>query len=91
MDKEIIKAAILFWDPSHRCLSFNREYLTLTLEEYSTLLQIHPSALNKVYWKEHKKSKYRKQVNKIMGMEGEELKGITKGESCGLSQKVLKD
>ncbi|XVF19335.1 hypothetical protein REPUB_Repub11eG0101800 [Reevesia pubescens] len=91
MDKEIIEVAGQFCDPSYRCCSFNGEDLTPTLEEYSTMLRIHPSTLNRIYWKEQKKSKYWKRISKIMGIEGEELKGTMKRESCGLPWKVLKD
>ncbi|XVF01563.1 hypothetical protein REPUB_Repub04eG0100000 [Reevesia pubescens] len=64
--------------------------MTLTIEEYSALLYMHSTITNKIYWKGQKKPKYQKWITRILGMEGEEIKGNVKGESCGIPWKVLK-
>ncbi|XVF29279.1 hypothetical protein REPUB_Repub15cG0107300 [Reevesia pubescens] len=61
-----------------------------TIEEYSALLSVHSTISNKIYWKEQKKPKYRKRIGKILGMEGDEIKGSVKGESFGIPWKTLK-
>ena len=33
VDEQLLKAAILFWDPSYHCFTFNHEDLTPTVEE----------------------------------------------------------
>ena len=38
VEEPLIRAAFQLWDPSHRCFTFNKEDLTPTIEEYSTLL-----------------------------------------------------
>ena len=38
VDEQLLKAIILFWDPSYWCFTFNREYLTPIVEEYDALL-----------------------------------------------------
>ena len=48
VDEQLLKAAILFWDPSYRCFTFNHENLTPTVEEYAVLLRISPPNPNKV-------------------------------------------
>ena len=40
VDEQLLKAIILFWDPSYRCFTFNREDLIPTMEEYVALLKI---------------------------------------------------
>ena len=40
VDKQLLKAIILFWDPSYQCFTFNQEDLTPTIEEYTALLRI---------------------------------------------------
>ena len=42
IDEQLLKAIILFWDPSYRCFTFNHEDLTPTVEEYVVLLRISP-------------------------------------------------
>ena len=49
IDEQLLKAIILFWDPSYRCFTFNHKDLTLTVEEYATLLRISPPNPNKVF------------------------------------------
>ena len=51
IDEQLLKAIILFWDPSYRCFTFNQENLTPTVEEYAALLRISPSNPNKIFWK----------------------------------------
>ena len=40
VDELLIRAAIQFWDPSHRCFTFNEEDLMLIAEEYSMLIRL---------------------------------------------------
>ena len=49
IDEQLLKAIILFRDPSYRCFTFNHEDLTPTVEEYDVLLRISPPNLNKVF------------------------------------------
>ena len=49
VDGQLLKAAILFWDPSYRCFTFNHENLTPTVEEYATLLKISLPNPNKIF------------------------------------------
>ena len=49
VDEQLLKATILFWDPSYRCFTFNHEDLTPIVEEYAALLRISPSNPNKVF------------------------------------------
>ena len=49
IDEQLLKAIILFWDPSYRCFTFNREDLTPTVEEYAALLGISPPNSDKVF------------------------------------------
>ena len=49
VDEQLLKAIILFWDPSYRCFTFNQEDLIPTMEEYAALLRISPSNPNKVF------------------------------------------
>ena len=49
IDVQLLKAIILFWDPSYRCFTFNHENLTPTVEEYAALLRITSLNPNKVF------------------------------------------
>ena len=40
VDKPLIRAAIQFWDPSHRCFTFNEEDMMPTTEEYAMLIRL---------------------------------------------------
>ena len=40
VDEPLIRAAIQFWDPSHKCFTFNEEDLMPTAEEYSILIRL---------------------------------------------------
>ena len=40
VDEPLIKANIQFWDPSHRCFTFNEEDLMPITEEYSMLIRL---------------------------------------------------
>ena len=62
IDEQLLKAIILFWDPSYWCFTFNHENLTPTVEEYATLLKISPRNPNKVFWKKSKKVSFRKKL-----------------------------
>ncbi|MBA0837976.1 hypothetical protein Goarm_010083 [Gossypium armourianum] len=45
---------VRFLDPAYKCFTFNQEDMTLTIEEYATLLRINNVQLNKIYVKEPK-------------------------------------
>ena len=62
VDEQLLRAAILFWDPSYRCFAFNQEDLTPTVEEYAALLRISPPNPYQVFWKKPKKVLFRKKV-----------------------------
>ena len=49
IDEQLLKAIILFWDPSYRCFTFNHKNLIPTVEEYAALLRISPPNQNKVF------------------------------------------
>ena len=49
VDEQLLKAAILFWEPSYRCFTFNREDLIPTVEEYAALLRISLTNLDNVF------------------------------------------
>ena len=49
VDEQLLKAIILFWDPSYQCFTFNQEDLTLTVEEYIALLKVSPQNPDKVF------------------------------------------
>ena len=62
VDEQLLRAIILFWDPSYRCFTFNREDLILTVEEYVALLRISQPNPYKVLWKKSKKVPFRKKL-----------------------------
>ncbi|XVE98949.1 hypothetical protein REPUB_Repub03eG0153200 [Reevesia pubescens] len=85
VDKQMIEAMLVFWDPSYRCFRFNKEDMTPTIEEYSVLLHVKPKNSYKVYWKEQGKSKYRKKIYKVLGIED-----VKKIENQGIPWGTLK-
>ena len=62
IDVQLLKAIILFWDPSYSCFTFNHEDLTPTVEEYAALLRISSPNPNKVFWKKSKKVPFKKKL-----------------------------
>ena len=62
IDEQLLKAIILFWDPSYRCFTFNHENLTPTVEEYAALLRISPLNPNKVFLEKVKEGPVQKEV-----------------------------
>ena len=69
VDEQLLKAIILFWDPSYRCFTFNQEDLTRTVEEYTALLRISPPNPNKVFWKKAKKVPFRKKLAQMINVD----------------------
>ena len=51
VDEPLIRAVIQFWDPSHRCFTFNEKDLMLTTEEYSMLIRLNLQFPDKVYYR----------------------------------------
>ena len=49
IEKPVLRAALRFWDPSHRCFTFGKEDLVPTIEEYSVLIGINLQYPDKVY------------------------------------------
>ena len=74
----MLKAIILFWDPSYRCFTFNHEDLTLIVEEYATLLRISPPNSDKVFWKNSKKVPFRKKLAQMMNIDAGAFIPITR-------------
>ena len=78
VDEQLLKAIILFWDPSYRCFTFNQEDLIPTVKEYAALLRISPPNPNKVFWKKSKKVPFRKKVAQMTNMDANVFVPITK-------------
>ena len=78
VDEQLLKAIILFWDPSYRCFTFNQEDLTPTVEEYTTLLRISPPNPDKVFWKKAKKVPFRKKLAQMMNVDASLLVSVTR-------------
>ena len=49
VDWQLIKAIMLFWDPSYRYFTFSQEDMTPTIEKYSFMLRIEPRNADKVF------------------------------------------
>ena len=49
IDEQLLKAIVLFWDPSYQCFTFNHKNLTQTVKEYVALLRISLPNPNKVF------------------------------------------
>ena len=69
VDEQLLKAAILFWDPSYRCFTFNHEDLTPIVEEYAALLRISSPNPDKVFWNKPKKVPFRKKLAQMMSID----------------------
>ena len=78
IDEQLLKAIILFWDPSYRCFTFNHEDLTRTVEKYVALLRISPPNPNKVFWKKSKKVPFRKKLAQMTNMDANVFIPITR-------------
>ena len=78
VDEQLLKAIILFWDPSYRCFTFNQEDLTPTVEEYTALLRITSPNPDKVFWKKAKKVPFRKKLAQMMNVDASLLVSVTR-------------
>ena len=78
VDEQLIKAIILFWDPSYQCFTLNQKDLISTIEEYSALLRIAPPNLDRVFWKKAKKVSFKKKLAQMMNMNASVLDSKTK-------------
>ena len=78
VDEQLLKVAILFWDPSYQCFTFNQEDLTPTVEEYAALLRIFSSNPNKVFWKKSKKVPFRKKLAQMTNMDASVFVPVTR-------------
>ena len=92
VDDPLIKAAIQFWDPLHRCFTFNEEDLTPTTKEYLMLIRLNLQCLDKVYYRRTRLG-IRKKLTKIMGIEPVDADGylVSKEGSIGLEWIFLRD
>ena len=93
VDEQLLKAIILFWDPSYRCFTFNREDLIPTIEEYAVLLRISPPNPNKIFWKKSKKVPFRKKLAQMTNINANAFVPITrlKGRTSVFSVISLRD
>ena len=67
IDEPLLGAAIQFWDPLHRCFTFNRENLTPTFKEYSIMIDLKLQLPNKVYVKKLKLG-FQKKLASVLGV-----------------------
>ena len=58
IDEQLIRVTTLFLDLSYRCFTFNKKDMTPTIKEYSTLLHLELTNLDKIFYKELKKFGY---------------------------------
>ena len=86
VDEPLIKAAIQFWDPSHRCFTFNEEDMMPITEEYAMLIRLNLQCFDKVYYQKTRLG-IRKKLAKIMGIEPVNADGflVDKEGSIGLN------
>ena len=49
IESSLLEAVVQFWDPSHRCFSFNKNDLVHTIEEYSVLMGLKLQFPDKIY------------------------------------------
>ena len=89
MDEQLLKAIILFWDPSYRCFTFNQEDLTLIIEKYSALVKILPAHPDRVFWKKAKKVPFKKKLAQMMNIDAIVL--ISKTKQKGKNEYVQCD
>ena len=66
VDESLIRAAIQFWDPSHKYFTFNEKDLMPTAEEYSMLIRLNLQCPDKIYYRRTRLG-VRKKLAKIMG------------------------
>ena len=78
VDEQLFKAIILFWNPSYRCFTFNREDLIPIVEEYAVLLKISPPNSDKVFWKKSKKVPFRKKLAQMTNIDASVFIPITR-------------
>ena len=92
VDEPLIRAAIQFWDPSHRCFTFNEKDLMPTAEKYSMLIRLNLQCPDKVY---HRRTRLRvrKKLAKIMRIEPVDADGylVSKERRIGLEWVFLRD
>ncbi|XWS23352.1 hypothetical protein CRYUN_Cryun28dG0005900 [Craigia yunnanensis] len=69
VDEQLLKAIILFWDPSYCCFTFNQEDLTPTVEEYVAILRISPPNPDKVFWKKNRKVPFKNKLAQMMNID----------------------
>ena len=65
IEEPVLRAALRFWDPSHRCFTFGKKDLVSTIEEYSVLIGIYLQYPDNVYNKKPRAG-YRKMLAKIL-------------------------
>ena len=92
IDEQMIKAAVLFWDPAYRCFIFNNQDLMSTIEEYTKLLRLKLPKPNKLCYVEQKKVEYQKKLAQFLGVDSKiiEQKVKKKGESESIPWDLLR-
>ena len=50
VDEPLIRAAIQFWDPSHKCFTFNEEDMMPIAEKYAMFIKLNLQCPDKVYY-----------------------------------------
>ena len=65
IEEPVLRAALRFWDPSYRCITFCKKDLVSTIEEYSVLIGVNLQCPNKVYNKKPRAG-YQKVLAKIL-------------------------
>ncbi|KAL1185869.1 hypothetical protein V6Z11_A01G140200 [Gossypium hirsutum] len=68
IDEQLIQVMVRFWDPTYQCFTFNQDYMTLTIEEYTALLRIDNVQFSKIYVKEPKPMTFKKKLVRLTGM-----------------------
>ncbi|XVF76190.1 hypothetical protein PTKIN_Ptkin13bG0246800 [Pterospermum kingtungense] len=92
VEKQMMHAAVQFWDPSYRCFTFNQIDLTPTLEEYTALLGLEFHRPDKIFLK-REKPEYAKNLSSILGIKREAFSAHIKkkGDHECLTKKFLCD
>ena len=85
VDEPLIRAAIQFWNSSHRCFTFNEEDMMPTAKEYVMLIRLNLPCPDKVYYRRTRLGICKK-LAKIMGIEPIDADGylVSKEGSIGL-------
>ena len=92
IDEPLLGAAIRFWDPSHRCFTFNKEDLTPIIEKYSIMVNLKLPSPDKVYVRKPKLG-FRKKLADVLEVKARTLNPPWEQKGChiGLPWVFLRD